>query len=936
MNGDGVLSKSKGDGEMFGFVLGLGRVNICVGRWVLSIFTVLLFLAGYASLEAADAVADPWASYSQYLHGTWDVLSGHAEEELFDSEKAAAFQWGSVDVPGLWKHAENVEDQAPYVWYRKRFEVPAEARYRLAVLRLAAVRWGSTIWINGKRVGGHLGAFGVNDFSVTKFLKPGATNEIVMRLTGWPSLPRSEKRRQPLVPAGSAPHSWGMKSGGVAEFIALHYFDETYIRSARILADPATGMVNVRVRFRNYGWHYGLITARLDVLRKGVVVASSESELGRRISLRAKRTDQYGNLQVRVKDVDLWNPEDPKLYSMRVTLLHNGKVADVFEERFGFRTFEIKGGHFFLNGVRVLLRGTNLSGEYVNQKHVSTEGIKRYLCDLPRSFNANCIRGHSIPFPVPWLNVADEEGMLLLQEFPLTVNYDRFEFTPKEFATFRTNLESEYLTMIELYWNHPSIIMWVPTNESPRWEEWENGALYRMFKEADPSRPVLRAGRQSPDVYDTHCYDGWWMGAVGDFHQMMAEAAGEARVLGLPYTNTEYVENSNKNRAYRFLGPVVDRMNKPELTTALDRLRAEITSEQSEFLRMTGAQLILHYYGVQVRKWFDVDAAAPTESFHALRNAYAPVGVAIELFDKHFYSDHSLTVPVHVMNDQNRKVSGTLQVALLPSEPGFDWDGADVKDFLWQKTRSVRVRAFDRATVKIELPLPAKEGRWMLAAVWRCDGKEPVHSRRTVFTLAPPSKSPLAGRAIAVFDTDGMLTTWLKKQGASLVDLSKADIALVAPRIHRLAAFADSAGALREFVEKGKDLIVLEQDRWMFDSLAKVTTVPLGLRGGISTVFKKDLPEHRIWRNVPESFMRRWNGLPGAVASHALRTDLEHVVLAIGTEKSKYPKTEVCIEIKAGAGRILFCQFAVQDRLNHDQPDFDPVAERILLNLMSE
>lgn len=911
-----------------------------------SFFAAFVFLILCSYVMRAHASDDAWAPHTQYLHGEWEILPEHADQELFRPAVAGKLRWGKVPVPGLWSHARGIPDyqdwrrwqQVRYVWYRRQFEVPEETQYRRAVLRLAAVRWGSKLWVNGKYVGEHLGAFGVNDFDVTELLKVGETNEMVMRLVGWPALPRSEKRKQPLIPPGSAPHGWGMKSGGIAEFIALHYFSEAYIRSARIVAAPATGNVQVRARFRNYGQHYGLISARLEVMRAGKVVASASRDVGRQISLPAKHEDQFFEVAARVKDVMPWSPEDPQLYEVRLTLLHDGKVADVFTERFGFRTFEIKGDKFYLNGEPIFLRGTNFHGEYVYstaERFPHRATIKRYLHDVPQLMHANCIRGHSMPFTKRWLEVADEAGILLLQEFPLTVNYDRFEFTPEEFATFTRNVETEYQTMVELYWNHPSIIMWVPTNESPRWEEWENGPLYQLFKKADPTRPVLRAGRVSPDIHDTHCYDGWWSGAVGDFHQLMTEAKARARRTGLPYTNTEYVENCHKRRAYRFLGPRLDKLSPEALQKELDHLRAEITCEQTEHLRRLGAQLILHYAGIQVRGWEEPKTMAPSSSFHALRNAFAPVAVSIDLFDKHFYTGHRLTTPVHIMNARNESASGTLQVAILSQEPGFDWECLLPGDAPWQKSFEVTVPAFEHKIVEVTWPLPAKESHWMLAAIWRGKGQEPVHSRRIVFTVAPPKANPLGGRKVALFDVEGKLTRWLKEQGAELTNLSKARVALALPDVHRSESFKQSLAELKHFVEKGGTLVVLEQSRWPYESLVKMETPIIGYRGGISTVFKKEEPAHPVWRDVPEELMRRWNGLPGTVARYALETDLKHAVLAIGTERTGYPNTQVAIEIPLGAGQVIFCQFKILERLHRSKPNFDPVAERILLNLLA-
>jgi hypothetical protein len=915
-------------------------------------------LTGLAALGVAMCVTatasergenvDVWAPQTQSLAGEWDILPGHESEDLFKPEAAAkAGAWGRVPVPGLWPQATGLPasfdgrrwPEVSCVWYRRRFDVPREAQYRRAVLRLAAVRWGSKVWVNGREVGGHLGAFRVTDLDVTEALKPGAPNEIVMRLIGWPAIPRSKSDQRYLIAAGSAPHSWGLKVGGVAEFISLHYHDEVYIRSARIVGDPETGWVGAHVRYRNYGQHYGRLSAHLDIVRGGRVVATADRDVPLAVVLLAKRADQWLDLAATVRDAVPWSPEDPQLYEARVTLTFDGQVADVYSSRFGFRRIEIKDRAFYLNGKRLFLTGTNLVGEDLGARRLEPAQVVRYLRDVPRLANVNCFRSHSIPFTQRWCDIADEAGVMFLQEFPLTVNYETFDFTPEEFAAFKAHVEDEYLTMIELYWNHPSIIMWVPTNESPRWEEWENGALYRMFREADPSRPVMRAGRVSPDIYDTHCYDGWWSGAEGDFDQQMTEAAEDARRSGKPFTNTEYVENCHKQRAYRLLGSHLDALAPDELNRTLDHLRGEIVSYQSECLRRLGAQLIIHYMGICVRDWQDPQRMAPNASFYAMKNAFAPVGVSIDLFNRHFEAGKPLTTAVHVMNGTGSTATGTLEAVVLSSEPTFSWDGAAPASGSFAATLdggegTISLKPFETRIVKVTWPLPKNEGKWVLAAVWRSKGRDAVHSRRVVFTVVRPAERALAQRKIAVYDADGALTKWLTGQGARPVAPAEAEVALVGPQIHRMSAFAAAQTDLRAFVERGGTLVVLEQGRWVFDDLARVETPIVGYRSGIPAAFPKDQPGHPMWRGVPVALLRRWNGLPGVVARYGLTTDLKHDVLAVGTDRTEFPTTEVAADLSVGKGRIVFCQFKIVERLDRATPNFDPVAERLLLNLL--
>ena len=93
---------------------------------------------------AAAAQEDAWAPKTDYLHGSWDILPGHADEQMFAPDVAAKTAgWGKVPVPGLWPQATGLPPDfdgakwkdTDFVWYRYRFDVPAESKWRRTVLR---------------------------------------------------------------------------------------------------------------------------------------------------------------------------------------------------------------------------------------------------------------------------------------------------------------------------------------------------------------------------------------------------------------------------------------------------------------------------------------------------------------------------------------------------------------------------------------------------------------------------------------------------------------------------------------------------------------------------------------------------------------------------------------------------------------------------------
>jgi hypothetical protein len=70
------------------------------------------------------------------------------------------------------------------------------------------------------------------------------------------------------------------------------------------------------------------------------------------------------------------------------------------------------------------------------------------------------------------------------------------------------------------------------------------------------------------------------------------------------------------------------------------------------------------------------------------------------------------------------------------------------------------------------------------------------------------------------------------------------------------------------------------------------------------------------------------------VARHTIKTDEKHDVLAVGTDTTEFPKHEAVVEMAIGKGRVVFCELKIMERVERGKPSFDPVAERVLLNLV--
>jgi len=167
-------------------------------------------------------------------------------------------------------------------------------------------------------------------------------------------------------------------------------------------------------------------------------------------------------LVVPIADCRLWSPEDPFLYELNLSTR-----GDAVKTRFGMRTFSFEPGGKYarLNGKRYFLRGSNVTAYRFfedaarGDKPWRAEWVRRLHQEL-KSMHWNSLR-YCIGFPPDfWYDIADEEGFLIQDEFPIwTLGED-----PEKLEAGK--IIPEYIEWMRERWNHPSVVIWDAQNES--------------------------------------------------------------------------------------------------------------------------------------------------------------------------------------------------------------------------------------------------------------------------------------------------------------------------------------------------------------------------------------------------------------------------------------------------------------------------------------
>ena len=221
-----------------------------------------------------------------------------------------------------------------------------------------------------------------------------------------------------------------------------------------------------------------------------------------------------------IDDPDLWSPESPDRYALRVAVPGDAAI----EQQVGLRELTWDGDGLYVNGDPIVLRGAALPADARGHGDAMTAGDEEQLVDGLREIGANATRSQ-LPLAQSMLERLDAAGILVWQEIGPWEPAGRWRATtPRKLAAARDRA----LRAAEQSWTHASILAWTLTNEAPG-QGHPGQQRYvvetaRRLHEADPGRPVAADlwGSELPnadgllfeelDAIGVTDYIGWYEG----------------------------------------------------------------------------------------------------------------------------------------------------------------------------------------------------------------------------------------------------------------------------------------------------------------------------------------------------------------------------------------------------------------------------------------
>lgn len=399
-----------------------------------------------------------------------------------------------MDIPSDWnKQNQQLFFYEGTVWFKKDFNLKKQTGKKI-ILYFGAVNYDAKVYVNGKKVGEHIGGYTPFNFDITEDVRDG-DNFIVVKV--------DNKRLKEGVPTVNM--DW-WNYGGITRDVMLAVVPETYIEDYVIqLNKEKKGFIS--------GW------VKLNNAEAGQSLDVEIPEL--KVKLQRK-TDENGIIAFDIKaNPLLWSPSTPKLYNI---VIRNSD--ETITDKIGFRTIETKGKEIHLNGEKIFLRGISIHEEApFRQGRAWSKDDAAVLLNWAKELGCNYVRLAHYPHNEHMVRTAEEMGLMVWSEIPVywTIAWQN----PDTYI----NAENQLHDMIYRDKNRCAVIIWSIANETPHSSardqflkdlstyarKQDHTRLISMAMEVSSSKKDLNIVKDNMneyvDVISFNQYNGWYVGS---------------------------------------------------------------------------------------------------------------------------------------------------------------------------------------------------------------------------------------------------------------------------------------------------------------------------------------------------------------------------------------------------------------------------------------
>jgi beta-galactosidase len=375
-----------------------------------------------------------------------------------------------VKAPPLIPH-----DWNPVGSYKRYFKIPSDWRNKEVFLHFGAVSSAFYVWVNEQLVGYNEDSKVPAEFNITKYLKTG-NNSVAVEVYRWSDGSYLEDQDF-------------FRLSGIQRTVFLHARPTTFVADYFAVGDLinnySDGLLKLDVSLNSSA------SETDDFIVDATLFDGDQKIYTDSKDVKVSQGKGVVNFQKDFPGIKTWSAEKPNLYSLVLSLKDkNENIYECVSSKIGFRKVEIINSQLLVNGVAILLKGTNMHEHDDVNGHVVSEELILKDIRLMKSNNLNAMRTSHYPQQEFWYEMCDKYGLYLVDEADVEshgMGYDK-DVTLADKPEWAAAHLDRMQRMVERDKNHPSVIIWSMGNEAGDGHNFLSG--YKWIKGRDITRPV--------------------------------------------------------------------------------------------------------------------------------------------------------------------------------------------------------------------------------------------------------------------------------------------------------------------------------------------------------------------------------------------------------------------------------------------------------------
>jgi beta-galactosidase len=561
-------------------------------------------------------------------------------------------------------------------WYRRTVNITQDIP-EIALLKVGKAMFGTRVYLNGAYIGEHLPCFTPGYFDLKKAIQKGDNDLVIAVGASRSSIPSD-------MPDGFDYEKVRYISG-IFDNVDLILSGIPYVQNVQTAPDIEKKAVRIQTQIfsgaKPTSSKVAFIVREASTGKIAGAFTTGKLDFG-------AGSDNTIDIKIPVENCSLWSPEKPFLYTLEVIT-----CADSYETRFGMRElhFDPVTHKAMFNGKPYFLRGTNITlyrffeDSLCNSLPWNYNWVRKMHKKFREDMYWNCYR-NCIGFPPEeWYNIADEEGFMIQDEFPIWYGSPSWNKWVKKLNS--DELAVEYKEWMQERWNHPSVIIWDANNETLLTEPSIDSAIAKVRALDLSGRSwdnSYSTNRNPGDIFESHPYhfsepdfkfkDIAKENVIPDGNDMKNPGTNPVIIneYGWLWLNRDGSPTTLTKKLYE---NILGRESTPE---ARWEIYARYTAAETEFWRChRKAAGVLHFTalgyartnGQTCDNWIDLANLTWEPRFYKyMHDAFCPIGLMVDFWDDSIKKGSNREIPVIVINDLEKEWKGTVLFRILEND----------------------------------------------------------------------------------------------------------------------------------------------------------------------------------------------------------------------------------------------------------------------------